>query len=99
MLITIMDEKSRLKCNEMFYGMRRRVQGFKKLRPSVDFEREMGNEGDLTIGVFFLDIFMRASWMTLKGSLLSGSMCQQSYIKSWNKEIKIRSGDGEVCVY
>ncbi len=38
----------------MFYA-------FKKLSPSVDLEREMGNEGDRTIGVFFLDILMRAS--------------------------------------
>lgn len=62
---------------------RLKVQGFKKLSPSVDFESEMGKEGDLDIGVFFLDIFISASWMILNGSLFSGWTCQQSYIRSY----------------
>ena len=50
----------------------------RKLSPSVDFEREMGNEGLLVMGVFFLDNFISASWMVLKGSLEVGWACQQS---------------------
>lgn len=54
------------------------IQGFRKLSPSVDFERDMGNEGLRVMGVFLRDIFPRASWMVLKGNLLLGVGCQQS---------------------
>lgn len=57
-------------------------QGLRKLRPSVDLEREMGKEGLLVMGVFFLDILTKASWMVLKGSLFSESRCQQLLMRS-----------------
>ena len=52
------------------------INYYKKLRVSVEREREMGKEGLREIGVFLRESLISTSLMVLNGSLWRGSWCQ-----------------------